>query len=70
MKSKIQKLLALLVVLTMLATTVVIPASATTFCECAKDVRTGVVTETVAPTCGDMGYDVYKCNECGGEIIC
>jgi len=68
MKRHFSKIFAMLLVLSMLLTQLIIPASAleVTKCECDPATRTGTVTSEVAPTCANFGYKVYECDECHG----
>ena len=68
MKRHFSKIFAMLLVLSMLLTQLIIPASAleATKCECDPATRTGTVTGEVAPTCANFGYKVYECDECHG----
>ncbi len=69
MKKYFSKALAMLLVVAMLASQMLLPtfAEGATECTCDIKTRTGVVVDTVAATCGDYGYDVYKCDACAGE---
>ena len=60
MKRHFSKIFAMLLVLSMLLTQLIIPASAleATKCECDPATRTGTVTGEVAPTCANFGYKV------------
>ncbi len=71
MKSKLSKALVLLLSLAMMAAQLVIPTSAADqgACECETHAASDVTVSSVAATCVYYGYDVKKCEECGGLYI-
>ena len=68
MKNNFSRILAMLMVLSMLAAQIVMPASAVEVpkCECDPATRTGTMTSKVEQTCANFGYEIYECNECHG----
>lgn len=73
MKKHFSKIFAMLLVLSMLFTQLIIPASAASiaYCGvCGEDGVKGALLHTIDPTCGTDGFEIYDCvnDDCEGTI--
>ena len=73
MKKHFSKIFAMFLVLSMLLTQLIIPASAASidYCGvCGEDGVKGDLLHTIDPTCGTDGFEIYDCvnEDCGGTI--
>lgn len=70
MKRKISKALVLLLSLAIMISQLVVASYASeTLCNCDANTRTGILIQTVEPTCAKNGYELYKCDECHREYF-